>query len=84
MGGKGKERVREKRMSSPFRSSPSRASRRGSSPTVSTMDIDDDDDDEEQEAGWKGDGEREETDQRGEVCAHLFFHLYWLTFGLGL
>lgn len=48
------------------------------------MDIDDDDDDEEQEADWKGDGEREETDQRGEVCAHLFFHLYWLTFGLGL
>lgn len=84
VGGKGKERVREKRMSSPFRSSPSRASRRGSSPTASTMDIDDDDDDEEQEADWKGDGEREETDQRGEVCAHLFFHLYWLTFGLGL
>lgn len=76
MGGKGKERVREKRMSSPFRSSPSRASRRGSSPTASTMDIDDDDDDdddEEQEADWKGDGEREETDQRGEVCAYLFF-----------
>lgn len=47
-------------------------------------DDDDDDDDEEQEAGWKGDGEREETDQRGEVCAYLFFHLYWLTFGLGL
>lgn len=74
MGGKGNERVREKRMNSPFRSSPSRASRRGSSPTASTMDIDDDDDDEEQEADWKGDGEREETDQRGEVCAYLFFN----------
>lgn len=68
MGGKGKERAREGRESSPLRSSPSRVSRRGSSPTASTMEMDD----EEQDADWEEDGEREETDQRGEVCAFSF------------
>lgn len=68
MGGKGNERAREGRESSPLRSSPSRVSRRGSSPTASTMEMDD----EEQDVDWEGDGEREETDQRGEVCAFSF------------
>lgn len=68
MGGKGKERAREGRESSPWRSSPSRVSRRGSSPTASTMEMDD----EEQDVDWEGNGEREETDQRGEVCAFSF------------
>lgn len=68
MGGKGKERAREGRESSPLRSSPSRVSRRGSSPTASTMEMDD----EEQDVDWEGDGEREETDHRGEVCAFSF------------
>ena len=67
-GNKGKERTREKKESSPFRSSPSRVSRRTSSPTASSMDIDD----EEPDADWEGDAEKETTDQRGEVCGHLF------------
>ncbi|KIR52411.1 hypothetical protein I315_05011 [Cryptococcus gattii Ru294] len=66
MGGKGKERAREGRESSPWRSSPSRVSRRGSSPTASTMEMDD----EEQDVDWEGNGEREETDQRGELFNH--------------
>ncbi|XAO25298.1 hypothetical protein I312_104120 [Cryptococcus bacillisporus CA1280] len=70
MGGKGNERAREGRESSPLRSSPSRVSRRGSSPTASTMEMDD----EEQDVDWEGDGEREETDQRGELLYQLFNH----------
>lgn len=65
-GNKGKERTQ----SSPFRSSPSRVSRRTSSPTASSMDIDD----EEPDADWEGDAGKETTDQRGEFLYQLFNH----------